>query len=428
MLKNLTLLFTTLCAFLCHGQQPADDCLSRQTSVDSLIAADNLLLAAEKWDELSTDCKVFEPYFTAGEKILKYRREIASKDGKEEAVLNLVRLYDEYDLKFPGNANGNLINKAIVLHENGLRDRAEIYKLLDHAFTKTPQIFTNAEALYLYFDIYYEKYLSGDSGITAANILNRLADLQGHISRLNLKASPQQRHVFKNLNQSLLARVSEVATCENMVPYFTTRFELGKDDAAWLQNASAMLLNNNCTTDPIFARISEASHALNPTASSAYSMAIVAFRKNDKPEAAKYFEQSAALDPDAYQKAAIYYTIASTIYNTGDRAKAKHYALKAVEVQPDFGKSYLFLAQLYGSSADDCELTPFETKALNWLAAETALKAGIANAKYKAGADKMAENYRKKAPTSAEIKQAKMGGKPVRFTCWINETIVVPKN
>ena len=156
-------------------------------------------------------------------------------------------------------------------------------------------------------------------------------------------------------------------------------------------------------------------------------MAIVEFRANNKTKAAAFFEQSANLNPRPHEKAAIYYTIASSLYNTSDRAKAKEFALKAINAQPDFGKAFLFLAQLYGSAGEECGATPFEKKAINWLAAETALKAGLVDPKYKAGAEKMAESYLKKVPTKAEIKNEKMGGRQITYKCWINESVKVPK-
>ncbi|MBC8643693.1 hypothetical protein H9W95_05445 [Flavobacterium lindanitolerans] len=46
-----------------------------------------------------------------------------------------------------------------------------------------------------------------------------------------------------------------------------------------------------------------------------------------------------------------------------------------MEIKPNFGKSYIFISQLYSYSTRDCESNnAFESKALFWLAAETAKK------------------------------------------------------
>src|SRR5690606_18757225 len=137
-----------------------------------------------------------EAFYVSGEKVLSYRHQIAAKTEKEAAAKNLIKLYDEYDKRFPANTNGNAINKAMLLHLSGSENRSDIYKLLDAAFEKTPAQFSNADAMHLYFDIYYDKFKSGDQGITAENILQKLDELRGHIARMNSKASAQQSHVY----------------------------------------------------------------------------------------------------------------------------------------------------------------------------------------------------------------------------------------
>ncbi|MCY1238362.1 hypothetical protein D9M72_510960 [compost metagenome] len=70
----------------------------------------------------------------------------------------------------------------------------------------------------------------------------------------------------------------------------------------------------------------------------------------------------------------------------------------------------------------------FESKALYWLAAETAKKAGAVEPILKKSADDLAANYTKKAPSKEEISQAKRkSGEQISFKCWIGETVSIPK-
>jgi hypothetical protein len=101
--------------------------------------------------------------------------------------------------------------------------------------------------------------------------------------------------------------------------------------------------------------------------------------------------------------------------------------LKATEALPSFGKGYFLLAQLYANSANECGKTPFEKKAMNYLASNTVLKAGKADPKLLEAANQQSDSFLKNAPTKAEIKLANLSGKKITFYCWINETIVVPK-
>ena len=86
-------------------------------------------------------------------------------------------------------------------------------------------------------------------------------------------------------------------------------------------------------------------------------------------------------------------------------------------------------AQMYANSGAECGQTPFEQKAIYWLAADMVRKAGEADSNLKKnGSDQTAESYLKMAPTAAEIKSEKMAGKQVAFKCWINESVTVPKS
>ena len=429
MKQNLALVFFVLFVFTSSGQNAVSECSKKQVLVDSLIAVNEFPLANTLWNEIREKCskQLSEDFFKTGEKVIRYKLEMADESAKELVIAELVSLLDNYDSKFPLNENGNSVRKAIIFHNNKMGSKDDIFNLLDKTFKKTPNQFTDAEALYLYFDLYKENYLKGDNKISFEQIFERFERIQTHIASLLVDASPQQQNVYRNLSQSLDALMPSIANCDNLIEYYTKSFDSKKSDAVWLMNAGQRLMNANCTADPAFLKITEAAHNLAPTAKSAYNVAIANFTNHNLDNAAKYFEQAAMLSTNALEKAEIYYTVASTIYNSTDKLKAKENLVKAIQVAPSFAKPYLLLAQMYGASAAECGANPFEVKAIYWLAANTALKAGAIDPKYKASTEKMAENYRKKAPTSAEIKDAKMSGKVVTFKCWINESITVPK-
>ena len=429
MKQNLTLLLLVLCVCIGNGQNAISECAKKQISVDSLLVANEFREANDVWNDLRKTCskQLSEDFYKSGEILLRYNIEMADDSAKEDAIKELSTLFDDYDRKFPANKNGNNVRKAVILHNNKMGSRADIYNLLDKTFRKTPSQFTDAEALYLYFDIYHERYLKGDDKITFEQIFERFEQIQTHVISLIPDASPQEQNVYQNLVHSLDALMESVIKCENLIEFYTKYFDSKKADAVWLSNAGQQLLKSNCTIDPVFLKITEAAHILLPTAKTAYNLAIANFRVSNNLDAAKYFEQAATLNTNPVEKADIYYTLAATIYNSTDKSKAKENLLKAIQTDPTFAKPYLLLSQMYGASGADCGANPFEKKAIYWLAAETARKAGQIDPKYKAGTDKMAESYKKKAPTSAEIKEAKMSGKVVTFKCWINESIAVPK-
>ena len=154
-------------------------------------------------------------------------------------------------------------------------------------------------------------------------------------------------------------------------------------------------------------------------------MALANLKQRKFTEAITFYNESAELQTNSLEKAKIYYTLATGLL-ANDLSKSKENLSKALTFDPKMGKAYLFLAQLYANSAKDCSKTDFETKAVYYIAIQTAQKASIAEPRLKPTADKITEDFTLKALTSSEISKAKLNGKSITIGCWINETITFP--
>lgn len=138
-----------------------------------------------------------------------------------------------------------------------------------------------------------------------------------------------------------------------------------------------------------------------------------------------YFNQAADLYKDNSKKANVYFKMAS-IYSKTNKVQARNYARKTLAAKPSYGKAYLLIAQLYGSSINDCGTDQFEKRAMYWLAAQYCDKAAAADSSIKSVASKTAAQYRAAAPTKTEIFQSGKAGQRISFNCWVGESIVVP--
>lgn len=177
----------------------------------------------------------------------------------------------------------------------------------------------------------------------------------------------------------------------------------------------------------MYVKISERFYEVSPSSKSAYNMAIITRTAKNNKQAAVFFAQAADLETDVSKKADYFYTLATT-YGYANKAKAKEAALKALALNPAMGKSHTFIAQLYANSTNDCGENAFESKAVYWLAAENARKAGVAEPKLKKSADDLAATFMKRAPSKKEISEAKRkAGQTITFKCWMNESVSIPK-
>ena len=104
----------------------------------------------------------------------------------------------------------------------------------------------------------------------------------------------------------------------------------------------------------------------------------------------------------------------------------KNYARKALSYQPSMGRAYLMISNLYASSANACGDTQFNKRAVYWLAANMAYKAGEVDASIKKAAIRTARSYEGRAPSKTDIFTEGNQGTTIKFDCWIKSSVNVP--
>lgn len=408
----------------------------------------------QPWLDLKKKCAKFdESVYLIGEAILKQKIYIANASEAKNVIINeLVSLYDEHDKSFPGNTKGNKLNKALLLYENKIGTEDEIYAFLDKSFKTEYAQFNSPTALDLYSELILKQFKAGDKSISNEQVFEKLDLISEKVqsesniiaqstSGLVLKSkteilSDSEKRTIENskvsleqlsiVSMNLDGRINEVANCESLVSYYDKNFENNKDNSLWLERAADRLNSKKCKSD-LYVKISERFHSINPSSKSAYNMAVISRTAKNNKLAIEYFAQAADLQTDSNKKAEYFYTLATTYGNT-NKPKAKEAALKALELKPAMGKAHTFIAQLYANSFNDCGDNSFESKAVFWLAAESAKKAGIVEPKFKKSADDLAASFMKKAPSKKEVADAKRkSGQHIAIKCWINQSVSIPK-
>jgi hypothetical protein len=410
-------------AFFLQAQGQTKECDEKAAEISAFVKEGKFTEAYDSWNASGKCASANEQTLLDAEKIFRYKIEAAtSPTEKIGAVSALIKLYETYDQKFPGNGNGNLAKKAKLLKDYGLGTSDEIYQLLDRAYKTDAANFTDAAALYLYFQLYIDKYKAGEKGIKEDDVFLKYDAVSYTLDQLMQHSSLPSRN-FKSALEGIKALASPIATCEKLNLYYDKNFESEKTDSIWLQKASESLIWKGCTSTPLFLKIASEAYTVKSTSKSAYNLGIAYQKNRNQKKAVEYFDAAANLEANPDEKARIYFTTASAIYI--DKAMALDYLKKTLAANPSFGKAYLLMAQVYSESGA-CAKTPFEKKAIYLLAAQTAQKAAIEPTLKKAAAS-VAESYMQKAPTKAEIREEKQGGKKITFGCYINESVIIPE-
>lgn len=400
------------------------DCSAQTKEYQEFIKLNNFSDAFSPWEFVKDKCpKQSETIYTDGAKIIQYKIDNATTlEDKEKWVRDLLGLYDKYHKNFPETTQDFEIHKGLALLENNIDSKDEIFQLFDSGFSKALDKVTSANAVYNYFKLLIEKNQNDDKLVSSDKIIEKYTSLNNQINELFLK-NPKEKESYVAAKRAINALANDFLNCDNLTNYCEKKLPQNQENETWLQ-ASLSILSDKCSATPIFLSMAEKYYSLKTSAQSANYLALASLKNRKFEEAKKLFIESADLEEDVNEKATKYYTLATGLFS-GDKPKSKELLLKSLELNPKLGKAYLFLAELYVQDSG-CGKTPFEKKAVYYLAEQTVKKAALADEKLKGNIDVFMKNYSKESLSAKDISEAKMNGKTITIGCWINEKITFP--
>lgn len=410
--------------FITNSNAQKFDCTSKTAVYKELLKAGKIAESFETWNEVRKNCPSGnESVYTDGIQILQYKIDnAATAEEKEKLVRDVLKLYDQYNKNFASSIPDYEVYKAMALVNNKIEAKDEIFTLLDNGFTKASKNVSDAKAIYTYFSMYSERFNAGDKKITSNSVLEKYSMVNALLTQLQ-STHPENKD-YKTAQNAINNLIKDLATCENLADFYTKNFETNKDNTDWLTSA-LVSLSGKCSAKPAFLMLAEKLYSIKATSQSANFMGLANLKLRKFPEAIKFYNESAELQSNPLEKAKTYYMLATGLL-ANDLPKSKEYLNKALASDPKMGKAYIFLAQLYANSANECGKTDFERKAIAYLAVETVKKAGLVEPQLKPTSDKMAKDFASQSLTNSDISSAKMNGKSLTIGCWINETITFP--
>lgn len=452
MKQKITLLLSLLfLGFNMGFSQANEEDLSTLSIMSEYAKTKNFEAAYKPFMELrQRNPKFNRAIFVYGESILQDKIEKSSGAEKVAFINDLVKMYGERAEHFPNDTPKGIfaVKGCQLMYDNkdalGKTD-AELYDCFDAAYNTDKANFKDPKGLYTYFSLMVDLYDAKTK--PAEDLFNKYDDVVEKIEdevkdasvKLNELIQKQEagtaltgrEEQYKNFYEGTLAnydlissgidqKLGERANCENLVPLYEKGFEANKDNALWLQRAAGKMSEKECTDSPLYFKIVNAYHELSPSANSAYFLGILKDKEGKTNEAVQFYEQAISLETDKFKKAQLYNRIALKLKAKGNYAKARSYFREALKFNPSNVNPHLSIAAMYASSANDCGDSQFNKRAVYWLAAEEARKAGGAGAAH-------VESYMGRAPSKQDIFSASNEGQTIKIGCWIGASVTVPK-
>ncbi|RNC84132.1 MAG: hypothetical protein ED556_11775 [Winogradskyella sp.] len=464
--KITLLLFTLFVGFSVVNAQQDEECLNNLSIFSSYAKNKNYDAAYEPWMLVRKKCPGFNRALYAkstksggGQDVLLHKIKTTSGDEKVGHIKDLLTLYEEYNEHFSSKEpKGKMYSDVAKLSykyrkELGLSD-ANLYNLFDKGYTQDLKNFKDPQALLTYFKLKVKAYESSAKGTSdtqalfdkyddvndkietevgkASKELNKLIQKEETGGALTSKEKSYKRfyeqtlNAFDKISGSLDAEVSIHATCENLIPLYQKNFDANKNDAQWLQRAMNKMGQKECTDDPMFEKLVAQKNTIEPDASTAYYLGILNEKKGDISKAEEYYAQAESLETDPLKKWKFVYGRAEKNRKKGAYGKARQLYRQALKLNPSNGAPHLRIAAMYNKSANNCGDSVFNKRAVYWLAAAEARKAGRVDSRLKKAAAQTAASYEAKAPDKSMIFTAGNSGQSIRIGCWIGASVTVP--
>ena len=415
-LKFFIYLFLILFTSPVFSQLSSDECLEQLSIFAESAKIKNYQAAYEPWKIVLDNCPTLNvATYQYGELILKdFIKKSTTEEEKSKYLTDLLSLYDQWLENFPVRKGlrqeGKILsNKGQAMLDNGVKDKTLIYNTFDYAFNNDPGSFTNPKSLAYYFQTGYDLYKDGTK-INLETLFEKYEELTEKFELLKSNISKnidiilkkeesgtpltsreaRNKRIYDTNSNAVSAYlklidqlIAKEATCDILIPLYSKNFEENKNNPLWIRRAAGRLDGKDCSDDPLFVTLVEQLHKLEPSADSAYYLGILNDKQGNSAEALKYYQESVSLQTDNYKKANILYKIAVKFKNSGRRSSARDYAEQALSFPPSLGRAYLLIANMYADSANGCGDTQFNKRAVFWLAAQTAQKAGRVDASLK---------------------------------------------
>lgn len=400
--------------------------------------------AYANWTYLMDNCKDLSV------NIYKYGAKLAQDVKKDPALAK--KVYEQRFQNFPKHHDkkNNLAKAhsdyATYLIKNKLASDADIFNILEKAYKISPKDMS-VKNIYRYFEGITAKYKDTepqkvfdtyDDVIESVGV--KLDDYRKKINKLTedstrvlsakekrlLRAYKINSKALGQIEGGLDNRISEIATCDRLIPLYKRDFEANKSNAIWLKRAVSRMFYKGCQEDPLYAELAKAYAEAEPSPEAYAFYANVLEDNGDTSGAAAMRQKSFDLETDPIKKAKYKLKFAEAAKSRGQLAKARSLAREALSFNRNFGKAYLLIGRLYQSSVNKCGSNEFEKRMVYAAALRQAKRASAVDPSISSLARRYIATYKGNLPSKKVIftEGAKVGDS-YSIKCWIGETVTV---
>lgn len=239
------------------------------------------------------------------------------------------------------------------------------------------------------------------------------------------KESDKKNYSLVKENLLALFVNSGAADCTSLQGIYGPKVEENKSDLAYLKKVIDIMKGLGCIEEEAYFQASYYSYLIEPSADAAAGNANMSFKKGDIDEAVKFLDEAINLEQDDAKKAELAYRAAYMLFTQKKLSQARTYAVRATQLNPNYGAPHILIATLYATSPNWSEESALN-KCTYFVILDRLQRAKSVDPSMTEEANKLINTYSKYTPSAQDLFMLgyKKGDK-VTVGGWIGETTTI---
>jgi hypothetical protein len=360
-----------------------------------------------------------------GVKMVSARIDEAKDAAKKEALIDtLMMVYDQRITYF--NREGYVLGrKGTDLYTYRPDKTEQIYQILKKSVDLSGNKSEGGPLVY---------YFRSIIGMVDLQKLDKSAIVDGYdqISQIidhNIKENAgkaEKLASWENIKGNIESTFEPYATCPDLISMYEKKYAESPEDVELLRKITTILERKDCTKENLFFKATESLHKLEPSAQSAFLMGKLSLQKDQASKAADYMQEAANLFEDSADKIKALEVLASINFSQRNFSQARTNAQKIIQLNPNYGKAYLLIGDLYAASASMCSGDDLGGSTVYWVAVDKYQKARSVDPSVEEEASAKISQYSRHYPKASDLFFRDMvEGTSYTVGCWINESTTI---
>lgn len=340
-----------------HGEDSIA-CLSNLSIYTEYVKTENYVDAFGPWKAVFDECPRAQlRTYTNGLKIVKaFLTEHKNDEAKYNEYFDLLmKIYDQRIQYFPDyqNAPAATVLGMKAVDYMQLAKSPKLSVAYDWLAESVNTMKSNSEyyILQTFMGVSSQKF-KADSTYREQFILDYLNSSSYAEEAIKQAEKETDKKRFQIVKDNLDAYFinSGAADCDMLQTIYADKVEENKENLEYLNGVVSLFKLLKCTEQEAYFAASLYAHQISPTASTAAGCGYMSLKKQNLKDAISFFEEAASLEEDNLKKAEYLYTLAAIFTSEKQYSRARQFALRALEQNPNYGQAYILIATMYAAS------------------------------------------------------------------------------